>query len=608
MWFLLNILFELILYLIIDNITKFVLIHNENRNRFDILIYECMFLGFCIGFISVYSHITYVLICFLLIHIIGTLYTEKQFNLIKKGFQTLINISIDICRLIINRLYNLISKYFIHRSPSKVLITKKLPEKYLYNYHLKPTDALRLQQPQTLSRSGLSNLHGTTYALNPLLQSLASLNSFYPSLQKNINLSRSTYDPIVPTFINLISQLRNNHHLSEYKHWNTLIDTSSFISKLNTIYPQLLTKRTTIDIGELFQCIIDVLSNALSKQSSICSTNVIEQVQNRKLTTLSLDHLNKIFVETEAQLYNKITLDNLDAQSSYIIQYIDLTWLLHHVQLDSIIKQTFSGQMLHAYCCNNCSHIRFRTEPFQILTLPVNTRDTTLERIISQLTKIEMTDSISCTYCSSQSPNNYERESKSTKHGTLLTKIASTLSPMVTTSSQSSSQILSSSSIPRMYYPNMSTPTTIIPSITNHNYSRIKSQTMIANFPNILCIKLKRFSSDRLSQNITKLKTNILIEPQKILDLSNIHYTTWLGLTNFSLINSSRYQLVAACLHLSRNFSSLDGHYVCLYRTNNSQWFLSDNERITEINQIDNIFQTPYVTENCYLLFYERCL
>ncbi|CAF4198868.1 unnamed protein product [Adineta steineri] len=188
MWFLLNILFELILYLIIDNITKFVLIHNKNRNRFDILIYECMFLGFCIGFISIYSHITYVLICFLLLHIIGTLYTEKQFNLIKKGFQTLINISIDICRLIINRLYNLISKYFIHHSPSKVLITKKLPEKYLYNYHLKPTDALRLQQPQTLSRSGLSNLHGTAYALNPLLQSLASLNSFYPSLQKNINV------------------------------------------------------------------------------------------------------------------------------------------------------------------------------------------------------------------------------------------------------------------------------------------------------------------------------------------------------------------------------------------------------------------------------------
>jgi len=42
-------------------------------------------------------------------------------------------------------------------------------------------------------------------------------------------------------------------------------------------------------------------------------------------------------------------------------------------------------------CLNfSCSHVRFRTEPFQILPLPVNKTSTTLERIISQLTKIEI--------------------------------------------------------------------------------------------------------------------------------------------------------------------------------------------------------------------------
>jgi hypothetical protein len=30
--------------------------------------------------------------------------------------------------------------------------------------------------------------------------------------------------------------------------------------------------------------------------------SVIEQVQNRKLTTYSLDYLNKIFLETEAEV------------------------------------------------------------------------------------------------------------------------------------------------------------------------------------------------------------------------------------------------------------------------------------------------------------------
>ena len=129
---------------------------------------------------------------------------------------------------------------------------------------------------------------------------------------------------------------------------------------------------------------------------------------------------------------------------------------------------------------------------------------------------------------------------------------------------------------------------------------------MIANFPTILCIQLKRFSFDRLSQTTRKLNTSISIEPDKILDLSHLHYTTWLGL---STTIPSRYRLIAVCLHLSRSdrTNSMTGHYVCLYRPDHSRWFLSDDERISEINQIENIFQTPYVTENCYLLFYERC-
>lgn len=69
-----------------------------------------------------------------------------------------------------------------------------------------------------------------------------------------------------------MSQLRHDHRTSEYKHWNTLVDTSVFISKLNLTYPDLLTSDNTTDICELFQCIIDVLNNSLTKQSSVYST------------------------------------------------------------------------------------------------------------------------------------------------------------------------------------------------------------------------------------------------------------------------------------------------------------------------------------------------
>ncbi|CAF0829617.1 unnamed protein product [Rotaria sordida] len=604
MWFQLkpiNIFGEFFIYLIIDNITKYLVIRKRKKNHLNILIYECMFLGFLIGFISFYYYIPYILICFLLIHITGTIYSVKGFARIKQ--------IIEIFQRIIKYLFEYILNLNFRRSSSKVLQTNKIPKEHQYNYNLKPTNDIRLQQSsfiQTLPRPGIINLYGTTCSLNALLQSLASLNRFYLSLLRNINLSRFDYDPIVPAFLDLISQLRNDHRTSEYKHWNKLLDTSVFISKLNLTYSNLLTQNTTTDICELFQCIIDLLNNSLSQQSSVYSTNVIEQVQNFKLTTLSLEYLNKLFVETEEQLHDKITLDSLDTQASNIIQYVDITWLLHHIQSGSTIKHTFSGQILHAHCCNNCFHVHFRTEPFPMLTLSINKTNQTLEQIISQLTKIELIDSISCSYCSNQIKNEQERM---IKHDALLTTITTTVSPIVTSRRQLSDHIFSSTPI-------SSSTTNILPSTKNHIHHRIKSQKMISNFPDILCIQLKRFSHDRLSNRTIKLNTSIIIEPEKILDLSYLHYTTWLGLRNSSI--SYHYRLIAICLHLSENSSSslssihltkrINDHYVCLYRTDHNQWFLSDDERIIEINDINNLFQTSYVTENCYLLFYERYL
>jgi len=101
---------------------KIILFRKENR--FDILIYECIFLGFLIGFISFYYYIPCILITFLLIHIIGTIYSEKNFS------------------KIIKYLYEKI----FHRSSSKIFEIKKIPKEYQYNYHLKPTNDLQLQQ------------------------------------------------------------------------------------------------------------------------------------------------------------------------------------------------------------------------------------------------------------------------------------------------------------------------------------------------------------------------------------------------------------------------------------------------------------------------------
>lgn len=46
--------------------------------------------------------------------------------------------------------------------------------------------------------------------------------------------------------------------------------------------------------------------------------SVIEQVQNKKLTTFSLDYLNKIFLETEAEVNKQFSKQN----SKHIYLYL----------------------------------------------------------------------------------------------------------------------------------------------------------------------------------------------------------------------------------------------------------------------------------------------
>ena len=105
------------------------------ENRFHILIGECLCLGFLVGFVSSYFYFPSILVVLLSIHIFGTLYSEK-------GFHRLIQLILYTPR----RLIHSLSQISVHRSTNKS--TKKpktIPQKYLYNYHLKPTNDLRLQ-------------------------------------------------------------------------------------------------------------------------------------------------------------------------------------------------------------------------------------------------------------------------------------------------------------------------------------------------------------------------------------------------------------------------------------------------------------------------------
>lgn len=104
-----------------------------------------MVLGFLIGFISFYYNLPYVLIFFLCVHIMGILYSERGVSRLKGALLVLI-----ICfRTIVYGCLNAMYKLVFRPSPSKAPVAKALPKEYMYNFHLKPTNDLRLQQVRT---------------------------------------------------------------------------------------------------------------------------------------------------------------------------------------------------------------------------------------------------------------------------------------------------------------------------------------------------------------------------------------------------------------------------------------------------------------------------
>ena len=111
----------------------------SSTNRLDILMYECLCLGFLIGFISYYHYLPVLLIFLLCVQLLGTLHSAN-------GFHRLVLFSFGAVRRSLFGIYQNISKITLAQPIKKASKTKSIPQEYLYNYHLKPTNDLRLQQ------------------------------------------------------------------------------------------------------------------------------------------------------------------------------------------------------------------------------------------------------------------------------------------------------------------------------------------------------------------------------------------------------------------------------------------------------------------------------
>lgn len=308
---LMNIFLDFLLYLIVDNITKLIILQQtyvshrsfsflflmhwafllfRKERRFDILISECLFLGFLVGFLSVYHHIPWLLIFLLIIQIIGSIASETRFDDIRRFFRLISEfiglIFRSLFRWIIDRL-----RSWSRRRTKKV---QPIPPEWKYNYHLKPIRDLRLEQVEhffskdcfsflneifflqpidgrTISPPGIVNLHGTTSSLNAILQSLASFDQFDRRIEEEIRLTRPKSDSFVSIYFQILRQLRADSLHSEKKNSHRPVNPSSLIEKFNEISPGLISPYTRRSSVELFQRLIETLNRAFSHPSIVLS-------------------------------------------------------------------------------------------------------------------------------------------------------------------------------------------------------------------------------------------------------------------------------------------------------------------------------------------------
>lgn len=108
--------------------------------------------------------------------------------------------------------------------------------------------------------------------------------------------------------------------------------------------------------------------------------------------------------------------------------------------------------------------------------------------------------------------------------------------------------------------------------------------------PNVLCIQLKRFRINTLTQKTVKM-TKLITIPQK------------LNVSKYSSDNeeSMQYRLVATITHVSYSNDANSGHYTAIGSTAApNKYYAFDDAEVDEIHLGDEI------ESNAYVLFYER--
>ena len=343
----------------------------------------------------------------------------------------------------------------------------------------------------------------------------------------------------------------------------------------------------------------------------------------------------------------------LETYSEPVQRLADLEWLSHKDSNDSVLDDTFSGQLVESVLCTVCNKASVQVQTFNVLPVPiVEARELNglvyLDDCFAKFTTIEQLSELKCEFCckraterrilheavgvspvhasSSNGGIGYQRGSSSPAHlqtevmlrrrrmnAQLLKGMDPQLTPTVGGFSPITSPSRSESHISAAVQNDFRTSTPIHGNLAANHITPAAAQalctdgrrrTLLRQLPSCLVVHLLRFDMNMRTGESQKLQRPVNIQLDHV-DLSHLIVDNVMQREDMTSSNASHcYSLHAVCVHLGA-VSLTHGHYVAYVKTRQRGWCRFNDELVTPVNMAYEI-TTRQVRENAYLLFYKK--
>ena len=350
-------------------------------------------------------------------------------------------------------------------------------------------------------------------------------------------------------------------------------------------------------------------------------------------------HVQQFFLQIKAANFM-----DLDTYSEPVQRLADLEWLSHKDTNDSVLDDTFNGQLVESVLCTVCNKATIHVQTFNVLPVPIaDARELNglvyLNDCFEKCTIVEQLAELKCELCCKRaaerrllhegagvspvlgnhsnggghlSPAHLQTEAMLRRrriHRNLLKRMDPHGTPTVGGFSPIGSPSRSDSQL-QVNSREFRTSTPIHGSIPSNHIPPVpvlgtegRRRTLLRRLPSCLVIHLLRFDVDLRTGESHKLQRPVNIQLDNI-DLSHLVVDNVIQHDDSTSNAPHCYSLHAVCVHLGAE-SLTHGHYVAYVKTKHRGWCRFNDELVTPVNMAYEI-ATRQVRENAYLLFFKK--